>query len=46
MSDNGSAINKYAKTQKLNTHSWSDEDFPEKENSISESYKVDKGSTD
>ena len=46
MPDNERLINRSAKSQKVNTHSWSEEDFREleKDNSISsKSYKVDKG---
>lgn len=46
MPDNERLINKSAKTQKLNTHSCSEGDFREKNNSLSESLKVGKGSTD
>lgn len=43
MPDKDRLINRFAKTQKLNTHSWSEEDFREKDNAISKSYNVDKG---
>jgi len=47
MSDNERLINKSPKTQKLNTHSWSEGDLRNKENTISEFYFIeDKGRTE